>query len=235
MKKNSSAARRALALVIATVFGITGCATTNSNSSGAAASSVSDECNAWLAAGAGALIGGLLASGKNRVRGAAVGAGVASLACVAWNHHSERTKSAQQVEREYRTANNGRLPAEPTVVRYDVNVDPTTRIKPGTQLNVVSNIEVVQGTGDSAQPSIEQEIVMVRPDGKELRARKPANPDRGYGAYRTSFALAMPEGVPQGAYPVTATLYVNGKRAAANNVPLQVVAYPHAMTTVAVR
>ncbi|MEW5891006.1 MAG: hypothetical protein AB1768_18650 [Pseudomonadota bacterium] len=233
MKSNLRSARRAMALAVATVFAVTGCAT-QSTGPGPAASSGSDECNTWLAAGVGAVVGGLLASGHNRVRGAAIGAGLASLACAAWNYHSERTKTAEQVEHEYRAAHNGRLPAEPTVVRYDVKVDPSARIKPGTQLNVVSNIEVVQGTSGGGQPSIEQEIVMTRPDGKEVRARKPANADGGYGAYRTSFALAMPEGVPQGAYPVTALLYVNGNKVATNNVLLQVVAVP-AGTAVALR
>ena len=150
----------------------------------------SAECNAGGAALVGALLGAAVAKGNNRVRGAALGAGLASLACAAVNYSARQTKSASQVQQEYRTANNGLLPDLNRVTRYETAMDGGGRIRPGGQLSVLSTIEVVQGRNDRP-PVLEEEIVLQRPDGKEVRNRKRAT-ENGGGAFNTSFMMKMP-------------------------------------------
>lgn len=216
-----------IAAVIAAML-VAGCATPN-GSGDKTANSDAGGCNAGVAALAGAVVGGLLAQGKNRVRGAALGAGLASLACVAWNYNAKQTKTAEQVQTEYRSANRGQLPEQNKVVGYDTRFDPGAKVSPGGKMTVVSNIEVVQGTADH-KPILEEELTLVRPDGSEVKSRKKANEGQGAGAYTTNYSMTMPTGVPQGIYPVKTTLFMNGQKVANKDMSMQVVALPSGET-----
>lgn len=213
-----------IALLVATL-GVAGCATTGGSGQRGMADSGTGECNAGIAALAGAVVGGLLAQGNNRVRGAALGAGLASLACVAWNYNAHQTKTAEQVQHDYKAANQGQVPVQSRVLAYDTRFDPNAKVSPGGKMTVVSNIEVVQGTGD-AKPVLEEELTLVRPDGSEIKSRKKANENQGAGAYSTSYSMNMPSGVPQGMYPVKTALFLNGTKVAGKDLSMQVVAFP---------
>ncbi|HZW12158.1 MAG TPA: hypothetical protein VFF81_03070 [Noviherbaspirillum sp.] len=219
MTKRFGAKLTALTVCVSLALG--GCATPSGAPRDPNASA-SSECNEAGAAVAGALLGALVAGGKNRVRGAALGAGLAALACVAWNANTRQVKTAEQVQREYKTANGGQLPAESRVARYQTTMDSGNRIKPGTQLTVTSNIEVVQGQKDS-RPLIEEELHLIRPDGKAITSRKKASEDKGAGGFITTYSMKMPEGIQQGEYPVKTVLFLNGQRVAQRDMTLQVV------------
>lgn len=203
---------------------VAGCATPHGGGT-QSAGSASGECNAAMAAGVGALLGALVAKGNNRVKGAAIGAGLGALACVAWNHNARQTKTAEQTQIEYRNANQGQLPEATQLTGYQSRIDPGSHIKPGSTITVTSDIEVVQGTRDIGAVAIEEELVMQRPDGQTIKAKKQANEGSkgATGGYQTSYTLKMPEGIPQGAYPVKTSLYLNGKLAAERNLDMQVV------------
>lgn len=217
-------ARNATIALMIAAMAATGCATHGGAQGDSKSAGGSTGCDPTIAAGVGAILGGLLASGNNRVKGAALGAGLASLACLAWNYNSEQTKTAEQVQHEYKAANRGALPTQSQVVRYDTRFDPTNKVTPGKQLTLASTIEVVQGSADTSAPVIEEEMTIVKPDGSEIKARKQANEGHGAGGYKTSFAMAMPVGVPQGDYPVRTALYVNGKKTDEKRLSMQVVA-----------
>jgi len=202
----------------------TGCATPGGGGN-QASGGASDQCNPGIAALAGAAVGGLLAQGNNRVRGAALGAGLASLACVAWNYNVKQTKTAEQAQTEYKAANLGQLPERSKVTRYETRFDPSAKVPPGGKLTVVSIIEVVQGTKDQ-KPLLEEELTLVRPDGSEVKSRKKANENQGAGAYLTSYSMTMPTGVPQGVYPVKTALFMNGEKVASKDMSMQVVSLP---------
>lgn len=94
-------------------------------------------------------------------------------------------------------------------------------------MTVTSEIEIVQGT-DGAKPIVEEELTLVKPDGTEQKSpRKVANEAGGGGGFMTTFFMLMPEGVPQGTYPVKTALYVNGKPAGTNTLNMQVVSLPN--------
>jgi len=210
-----------LVTTLIAVLGLGGCATPGGGAYSTANSGTLN-CNPGFAAAAGAIIGGLLANGNNRVRGAALGAGIASLACVGWNYHVRQTKSAAQVQEEYKAANGGELPAQDKVVRFDTQIEPTSSVSPGGKVNVVSNIEVAQGTSDK-NLVVEEELIMLLPDHSEVKSRKRANENQGPGAFSTTYTLTMPQGVPQGIYPLHTALYVNGNKVSENNLQMQVV------------
>lgn len=214
---------RIFACALIASVGLAGCAAPQGGYQGGMAQTDTAECNEAGAAVLGALLGAAISKGHNRVRGAAAGAGLASLACAAFNYNSRQTKSAAQVQQEYRTANRGALPARNRLVRYDTMMDGGGRLQAGSKMNVRSDIEVVQGSSDQP-PRLEEEFVLHRPDGSEVRQRKPANANgAGAGAFSTNFTLNMPQGVSQGAYPVDMTLFLDGQAVARRKLNAQIV------------
>ena len=184
--------------------------------------SSSADCNPAIAAGVGALIGGLLSSGSNRVRGAAAGAGIGALACLAFNYSSRQVKTAQQVNQEYKAAQ-GSEPERTTVTKYQNSFQPGTVVQSGKPMQVSSYIEIVQGR-DNVRPTIEEELILYHPDGREAtKTRKAANAGQGAGGYSTTFALTLPAGIPQGQYPLKTAVYLNGTKAVDRNATLQIV------------
>ena len=214
------------AAVLAAVALAGGCATQQGGSA-PAADTFSGDCNPLVTGGIGAAIGALAGGSKNRGTGAAAGAAIGALACVAYNYYAKQTKTAQQVTNEYKAKNKGALPAGATVTRFNVQVAPTAKVQAGNAVNVASNIEVVPGTGNPS-PSIEQEITLFSPDGAQAgKARKPASEaGAGGGGFETSFKFSLPQGVPQGVYPVKSQLFVDGKPAAGTDTRFQVVVAP---------
>lgn len=238
MIKFNAGSVRAITVGLVVCLSVSGCVTTSGTGNGVASSSNANddgECNEGLMALGGALVGGLLAKGNNRVRGAAVGAGVAGLACMAWNYNAKQTRTAQQVQTDYRTANHGRLPDMAQVVRYDSKFSPSGRVIPGGQVLLNSDIEVIGGSQDQVQPLVEEEMTMTRPDGKQISSRKVVNAGQGAGGYQSSFTLKMPKGVPEGEYPVKTSLFLNGKPVGSRALSMQVVRVEDGLVRVALR
>ncbi len=181
------------------------------------------ECNAPVAAVIGGIAGALLGQGKNHVRGAAIGAGVATLACMAFNFQTAQTRTAQQVQDVYKAQNGGQLPGQPIVTSYETRIVPSEKVRPGSKTTLTSHIVVVNGATPSA-PTIEEEVVLFDPDGKQItKTRKAANQNGDTGAFTTSFSFTLPEGVKQGVYPVKSAVFLNGQQGSARESALQVV------------
>jgi hypothetical protein len=205
------------AVLVASMF-VAGCATPNGQP-GSASAGEPAECNALLAAGVGAAIGAIIGDSS---RGALLGAGLGALACMAMNYHAEQVKSAKQVQDEYKSANKGRLPEQTTLVKYDTQLNPGA-VRPGQKAQSVSYIEVVQGRNDPS-PRVEEELTLQKPDGSVLKTtKKQIQEANAGGGFKGGFTFALPEGVPQGVYPVKTALYLNGKKVAAKDTKLQIV------------
>jgi hypothetical protein len=191
----------------------------------------SKPCHTPAAAVAGALIGALLGGKKHRAAGAAVGGALGAAACVAVNYRARQVKTAQQVAQDFQSKNGG-LPAHSTAVRYDTRFDPVNRIQPGGSSSLDSYIEVVPGA-DGVQPTVEEEITLVGPDGKQIKSvRKSANQTASAGAFETQFAFTLPRGVPEGVYQFKCTLLLNGQSAGESTQALQVVSDAGSMAAV---
>lgn len=227
--------RRTVAAAIAVAMLVTGCAAPAPGAGGMSAAPAGPglggaapsaglgfDCNPAVAAGVGAVLGGLIGGGKNTLRGAAFGAGLGALACVALNYQTQQVKSAKQVQDEYKLAHRGTLPEQATLVRYDTSFAPSS-IRPGQKAQTSSYIEVAPGTRDMT-PTVEEELTLYKPDGTVGNTvRKPVSATNGSGGFKGGFAIPMPEGVPQGIYPLKTALYLNGKRVGAQDGRLQIV------------
>jgi hypothetical protein len=181
------------------------------------------ECNTPAAAVIGAIMGGLLGGGKNRLGGAVIGAGIASLACTAFNYQTAQTKTSQQVQDDYKTQNGGQLPEQLVVTHYETKIAPSAQVRPGAKTTLNSYIEVVN-SANGAIPTIEEEVALFDPDGKQVtKTRKVVNQNGDAGAFNSSFSFTLPEGVKQGVYPVKTAVFLNGQQASTGQVALQVV------------
>jgi hypothetical protein len=218
--------RRTAATVTLAAFALAIVATPRVSTGASSSDVFTGDCNPIVTGVIGGLLGALIGGRSSRGAGAAIGAGVGALACMAYNYTTSQTKSSQQVENEYKAANNGTLPSATTVTQFNAQVNPNDNVQAGTAVDVKSQIEVVPGTGDP-QPKVEQEIALFAPDGKETaKARKPAAQAPGGGAFETNFKFTMPQGVPQGVYPVKSQVYVNNEPAANTETRFQVVVGP---------
>ena len=231
--KTNLTTRTTIAATLA-VFALASCATPGDGTGPTAGDFFSGDCNPLVAGAIGTAVGALLGGGSNRLRGAAIGAGVGALACMAYNFQTRQTKSSQQVADEYKVAHKGALPAAATVTRFNAQVAPKTSVQAGSAVEVASQIEVVPGR-DDPRPKIEQQIALYGPDGKEAAtARKPASQAPGGGAFETNFRFTMPQGVPQGVYPVRSQVLVNGEPTAKAETRFQVVVGPAGAVVAAV-
>ena len=226
---NVSLAVRAVAVVTAAAI-IAGCATSKGGSS-TSTDWLSGECNPLIAGGIGAVIGAIAGGRNNRGAGAAIGAGVGALACVAYDYYAKQTKSAQQVSDEYKATHMGTLPTRATVTRFNTEVSPASTVQAGSAVTVASDIEVVPGT-DNPKPKVEQAIVLYGPDGTPAGNARKAASQGGGGAFATSFKFSMPQGIPQGVYPVKSQVFVDGQPAGHNDARFQVVVGPGGQATV---
>jgi hypothetical protein len=209
-----------VAVLTASAIAISGCAT---HSSGQESADGGDPCNAIIGGVVGGILGAVLDHNR-RGRGAAIGAAVGALACVAVNAASRQTRTAQQVEGEYRSKNQGRLPPnEPVVQAYSVTMNPDSEVQSGEKLQVVSNMTVVSGQKQSVN-EVKEVLTLTGPDGKNRRAEKVASKQAGSGSYENTFSLTLPKGVAPGAYPVKTQLYVNGTQMAERQQALRVIA-----------
>jgi hypothetical protein len=206
------------AVTIATLA--SGCA----NTGGFQSSSLANiSCNPAIAAVAGGILGAVV-TGGNKVAGAAIGAGAAALLCAAVDYEAKQVKTASQAEVDYQATHGGQAPAQASVVAYTTSFSPSS-ISAGNRATLQSYIEVAKGRNDATEPTIEEEATIYKPDGTVAKSvRKPVTQTAEAGAFTSSFTIPMPQGVPQGVYPVKCTLYVNGVQVAQRQEALQVVA-----------
>jgi hypothetical protein len=205
-----------MALTAATALTVTGCASNKTSSTGG-----DEPCNVWLGVAAGVLGGALLDKNK-RARGAAIGGAAGALACIAVNTVTRRTRTAQQVEEDYKAANAGQLPqGAPILQTYEVRVNPDATVKSGERFQVVSNITVVRSANQPVS-DVRESITLTSPDGNTRTAEKTASEQPGSGAFENTFTLSLPSGVASGSYPISTKLSVNGKVAAERQQTLRV-------------
>jgi len=212
------------AMLVTLVLGVavTGCETMDGGLGGMLKSDSDSPCSVGIGAIAGGVVGALV-NDKNRGKGALIGAGLGALACVVVNAVSRQTKSAEQVETEYRSQHAGQLPpSEPVVEAYQVNVNPDNRVRAGEKVRVVSNMTVVRGSTRSVDEV--KEVLTLSGSGGTKTLEKAQSERPGSGAYENTFNLSFPKDVESGTYPIKTQLLVNGKQAAERKQNLVVVA-----------
>lgn len=225
----TSKIQRTVALASASIF-LAGCAAPR-NGAGPAGGDVGsggggDPCSVAQSALAGVAVGvllGAMAGGKKgAAAGGVIGGALGAAACVAVNVQSRQTKTAAQVDQEYRQQQ-GALPREPVVVSYASQVNSPT-VRKGQPIRVNSIVELTNGTVQPVQ-SVKEELVVFTPDGTQI------NPDpksknftsSSGGRFENSFDLNLPANLSQGTYGLKTNLYVNNKLAGTRDLRTQLV------------
>jgi hypothetical protein len=156
---------------------------------------------------------------------AAVAVAVTLITKMVIKHRSERLAKEKQVADEYKAQNNS-LPTEPMATEYVTKTLPGSVVEPGKEVIIQSDIVVVPGTKQKTA-LIEERIAIYDNEDhtKELKNfTKPVNEKtkRG-GRYQNEFSFTLPEGLPQGVYPIKTELLLNGKVVDSSDNDIQLV------------
>ena len=102
---------------------------------------------------------------------------------------------------------------------------PGSAVSPGTKVRIKSRIEVIPGrNGKRAQ--IEEQLTIYDNEDNTLVLKsmtKEAQRSAKGGQFEGEFAFSLPEGLPQGVYPIRLTLLLNGDIAGDSDHDLQLV------------
>lgn len=206
-----------------------------------AGASDDDPCAVGGAAAIGAVLGAVVgraaASRSNRTAataaGAVIGAGAAALGCLTYNRYTQQTRTAQQVNEDYRRIN-GELPVQPSVVSYKAATDKPTAVRGRDKVTVTSRSVLVDGRSEKIG-LVEEEIYAKSPDTGEWKAlkAKSSQPGRSAGEYVNSFEFpTLPDQMPVGERAFRTELKVNGKPMANSSMSFNVVFEDGAVRTV---
>ena len=162
---------------------------------------------------------------KAVARVAAVAVAVTVLTKMIIKHRSERIAREEQVAEEY-TSQHSRLPTVPRATEYITKTLPGNIVEPGKEVIIQSDIVVVPGTRTKTA-LIEERIAIYdnEDNAKELKNfTKPvnANTKRG-GRYQNEFSFTLPQGLPQGVYPIKTELLLNARVVDRSNNDIQLV------------
>ncbi|MCE3251493.1 MAG: hypothetical protein K0Q67_503 [Cellvibrio sp.] len=156
---------------------------------------------------------------------AAVAIAVTLITKMVIKHRSQRIAEEAQVADDYKTKNTT-LPVEPVATEYVTKTLPGNIVEPGKEVIIQSDIVVVPGTKQKTALIEERIAIYDNEDNtKELKNfTKPVNEEtkRG-GRYQNEFSFTLPEGLPQGVYPIKTELLLNGKVVNDSNNDIQLV------------
>lgn len=149
---------------------------------------------------------------KAAARVAAVAVAVTLITKMIINYRSERIAKEEQVSEEYK-AKNKNLPTESVVTEYQTKTIPGNVVTPGQEVIIQSDIVVVPGTRQKTALIEERIAIYDNEDNtRELKNfTKPVNgKTKAGGRYKNEFSFTLPEGLPQGVYPIKTELLLNG-------------------------
>lgn len=139
-------------------------------------------------------------------------AAVTIIAAMVINYKSEQTQNEDSVTKEYLKTNK-KIPDYSTTVSYESS-SLNKSVVAGRKITVKSESMVIPGMKDKTAQIVEKLIIFDNDDNTvELSSlEKPVNPaPHRAGRYESEFSFTLPEGMPQGVYPVKTILLLNGK------------------------
>ena len=210
---------KAVCGAVAVALTVAGCAAPNSGGTGTDQSSNNDTAVRCALLGVGGAILGAKLNGKNgALKGAALGLAAGAVIEVP----TRRTKTAAEVEQQYRVANRNQLPPEAKIDAFSTVVSPNGVVKAGDAIRIESTVRAVSGRSQPVQ-EVKEVLIAYAPDGQEFkRGEKQLNDVTGSGEYVNSFTLKLPAGAPQGAYRIETTVVLNGRPMIKRDTSMQV-------------
>ncbi|ACE85851.1 hypothetical protein [Cellvibrio japonicus] len=177
---------------------------------------------------------------KAVARVAAIAGAVALITKMVIDYRSQRTSGADEVAAEYK-AQNAQLPLEPVATEYTTKTLPGPVVEPGKPVVIQSDIVVVPGT--KKQKTLIEERITIYDNEDNTKAlnnlTKAVNAKtKTGGRYQNEFSFTLPEGLPQGVYPIKTQLLLDGKVVSDASNDIQLVMHVNergAMQVVAMR
>lgn len=156
---------------------------------------------------------------------AAVAVAIKYIADMAIDYHSKKVADEEGVAADYK-AQHEHLPEKPMASVYNTSTLPGSVVQTGKKVIIQSDIVVVPGR-EQKDTLIEERLAIFdnEDNTKELKSlTKVVNEDtkRG-GHYTNEFSFTLPEGLPQGVYPIKTSLLLNGETAQTKSSDIQLV------------
>ena len=209
---------KAVCGVIAVALTVAGCAAPNSGGAGMDQSSNDTAVRCALLGLGGAILGAKLDGKNGALKGAALGLATCAVIEVA----TRRTKTAAEVEQQYRVANRNELPPEAKIDAFSTVVSPNGVVKAGDAIRIESTVRAVSGRSQPVR-EVKEVLIAYAPDGQEFkRGEKRLNDVTGSGEYVNNFTLKLPAGAPQGVYRIETTVVLNGRPMIKRDTRMQV-------------
>lgn len=168
---------------------------------------------------------------KERLKAVARVAAVAVAATVITKmiikHRSKKLEDEKQVAEEYKKEHKT-LPEQAYAAEYVTNALPGTVVQPGKEIVIKSDILVVPGAKQKNTLIEERLAIYDNEDNtKELKSLTKAvnKSTKKAGRYENEFSFTLPEGIPQGVYPIKTELLLDGKVVDSSETGLQLVLY----------
>lgn len=140
-------------------------------------------------------------------------------------HHAKKVADEEGVATDYKTQHQN-LPEKPQASVYSTSALPGSVVQPGKKVVIQSDIVVVPGRAQQETLIQERLAIFDNEDNtKELKSlTKDVNEEtKRAGHYTNEFTFTLPEGLPQGVYPIKTTLIINGEESKTINNDLQLV------------
>lgn len=140
-------------------------------------------------------------------------------------HRAKKVADEEGVVTDYKTQHEN-LPEKPQASVYNTNTLPGSVVQPGKKVVIQSDIVVVPGREQKETLIQERLAIFDNEDNtKELKSlTKDVNEDtKRAGHYTNEFTFTLPEGLPQGVYPIKTTLFLNGEETETIDNHLQLV------------
>jgi hypothetical protein len=156
---------------------------------------------------------------------AAVAVAVKYIADMIVEHHSKKVADEEGVVTDYKTQHEN-LPEKAQASVYNTNALPGSVVQPGKKVVIQSDIVVIPGREQKETLIQERLAIFDNEDNtKELKSlTKDVNEGtKRAGHYTNEFTFTLPEGLPQGVYPIKTTLFLNGEETQTINNDLQLV------------
>jgi hypothetical protein len=156
---------------------------------------------------------------------AAVAVAVKYIADMVIEHRAKKVADEDGVVTDYKTQHDS-LPEKAQASAYSTNALPGSVVQPGKKVVIQSDIVVVPGREQKETLIQERLAIFDNEDNtKELKSlTKDVNEGtKRAGHYTNEFTFTLPEGLPQGVYPIKTTLFLNGEETQTINNDLQLV------------
>lgn len=128
-------------------------------------------------------------------------------------HRSKKLEDEKQVADKYKKEHE-QLPEQAYAAEYVTNTLPGDVVQPGKEIIIKSEILVVPGTKQKSTLIEERLAIYDNEDNtKELNSLTKAvnKKTKRAGRYENEFSFTLPEGIPQGVYPIKTELLLNGE------------------------